>query len=87
MKTFMQFLTENTTVDLVPSEINVFQTRKQCWPEVINKYREQIKNGQQLEPIKVKKSTNPNYNFVILDGHHRYYASKDEGKLIKAKIV
>jgi hypothetical protein len=85
MKTFVTFLIEDETV--VPSEIRVFQKRKHCWPEVIHKYRNKIQQGETLKPITVKKSDHPNYNFDLVDGHHRYYASKDEGKLIKARIV
>jgi len=47
-----------------------------------------IQNKEQLPPIYVRKSPNPNYKYQIVDGHHRYWAYKKLNmQKIPARII
>lgn len=44
-----------------------------------------IRLGHKIEPILVRKGTN---GYIVVDGHHRYFAAKIAGtKTIRAKII
>ncbi|WP_162878106.1 ParB N-terminal domain-containing protein [Trinickia diaoshuihuensis] len=63
-------LAESKYSDILPSQHELKESH-------IDAYRQKIKNGEQLEPIPVARSSDGK-KLVLIDGHHRFAAAMAE---------
>lgn len=69
-----------TLLRLPTEEINPTQDRAELDEGKIKEYRQRLRAGEELPPLHAVVPEGGDGNPEIVDGHHRYWAHRDEGR-------